>query len=106
MVATYLTVIGDRVALAWVLAKSQMAFPATPRAEVSALEAGDELFLVSTRGCFKNPTRDRTRIIGRAVLASAVTKADEPIELIGRTFDRTCDLDVTSLAPVLTGVAL
>lgn len=106
MVATYLSIIGDRVALAWVLTHSRMAFPSTPRLEVSALEMGDELFLVSTRGCFRNPTRDRTRIIGHAVLASAVTRVEDPIELIGRTFDRACDLEVMSLAPVLTGVAL
>jgi hypothetical protein len=70
------------------------------------LEKGDELFLLATRGCFRNPSRDRTRIIATAALRSAVRPADEPIELIGRVFDRTCDIKVTRLAPVLTGVEL
>lgn len=103
---TYLTVIGDRVALAWVLTSGRMAFPATRRPEIEALEKGDELLLLTTRGCFRNPTRDRTRVIGLAVLRSAVTKVDQPIELIGRTFDRVCDIESKSLAPVLSGVEL
>ena len=106
VVATYLAVIGDRVALAWVLNNSMMAFPTTRRSEVDTLEQGDELWLLATRGCFRNPTRDRTRVIGAAVLRSAVKMANEPIMLIGRTFDRTCDIDIKGLAPVFTGVEL
>jgi len=105
-VATYLSVIGDRVALAWVLKNAKMAFPTTRRSEVDSLEKDDELFLVSTRGCFRNPTRDRTRVVGRAVLRTPVSMAPEPITLIGRTFNRTCSLEITGLAPVLSGVEL
>jgi hypothetical protein len=104
--ATYLSVIGDRVALAWVLKNSVMAFPATHRPEVDRLERGDELFLLTTRGCFKNPTRDRTRIVGTAVVRTPVSLAAEPIELANRTFNRTCDLTIKALAPVLSGVEL
>lgn len=94
-VATYLSVIGDRVALAGVLKNAKMAFPTTRRSEVESPEKDDELFLVSTRGCFRNPTRDRTRVLGRAVLRAPVSMAPEPIELIGRTFNRTCSLEIT-----------
>jgi hypothetical protein len=104
--ASYLTVIGDRVALAWVLRSSMMAFPTTRRSEVDRLQPGDELFLLSTRGCFRNPTRDRTRVIGRAVLSTPVALAPDPIELVGRTFNRTGSLQITGLAPVLSGIEL
>lgn len=104
--ASYLAVIGEREALAWVLRESRMAFPATRRSEVDRLAVGDELFLLTTRGCFHNPGRDRTRVIGRAVVTTPVAPLDPPVELAGRTFPRGCDLRITSLAPYLTGVEL
>lgn len=105
-VDSYLNIIGDRVALAWVLRNSMIGFPTTRRSEVDALKPGDELFILSTRGCFRNPTRDRTRVIGRAILSTPVTFAKNPVELIGRTFDRIASLQIISLAPVLSGIEL
>jgi hypothetical protein len=105
-VASYLLVIGEREALAWLLRESRMAFPPTRRAEVDRLCMGDELFLLTTRGCFHNPGRDRTRVVGRAVVGSPVARLDPPLELVGRTFTRGCDLEITSLTPYLTGVEL
>lgn len=104
--ASYLAVIGEREALAWVLRESRMAFPATRRPEVDRLAVGDELFLLTTRGCFHNPGRDRTRVIGHAVVTTPVAPLDPPVELVGRTFPRGCDLRITSLSPYLTGVHL
>ncbi|MFW6090784.1 MAG: hypothetical protein ACODAF_02850 [Actinomycetota bacterium] len=104
--ASYLAVIGEREALAWVLRESRMAFPATRRSEVDRLAVGDELFLLTTRGCFHNPSRDRTRVVGHTVVASPVVLLDPPVELAGRTFPRGCDLQLTALAPYLTGVEL
>jgi hypothetical protein len=103
---SYLLVIGEREALAWILRESRMAFPATRRPEVDALTEGDELFLLTTRGCFHNPTRDRTRIIGRATARSAVSTLHEPVELVGRSFPRGCRLTIDSLAPYLDGLEL
>jgi hypothetical protein len=103
---SYLMIIGEREALAWVLRESRTAFPTTRRAEVDQLKAGDELFLVTNRGCFHNPARDRTRVIGHATVASDVAPLDPPVELVGRTFPRGCDLTLNSLAPYLTGVEL
>ena len=57
--ATYLLVIGDREALGWILAEQRMAFSSMSRPHVRALSPGDTLLLYTTRGCFKNPTRDR-----------------------------------------------
>jgi hypothetical protein len=104
--ASYLLVIGEREALAWILREARMAFPQTRRPEVDSLAVGDELLLLTTRGCFHNPGRDRTRVIGRAVVTTPVVPLDPPIELVGRTFTRGCDLDITSLSSYLTGVEL
>lgn len=49
-----------------------MAFPQRRRAEVDALAVGDELLLLTTRSCFHNPERDRTPVIGRAVVTVQV----------------------------------
>lgn len=104
--ASYLLVIGEREALAWILREARMAFPQTRRPEIDSLAVGDELLLLTTRGCFHNPGRDRTRVIGRAVVTTPVVPLDPPIELVGRTFTRGCELDIASLAPYLTGIEL
>lgn len=103
---SYLLVIGDREALAWVLRESRMAFPPTRRAEVDRLDEGDELLIFTTRGCWRNPTRDRGRVIGRAEVTSPVAAYGEPVEIAGRRFTRGCGIRIRSLAPVRDGVEL
>ncbi len=102
----YLVILGDRDAISWVLHEERMAFPATPRAEVAALAADDRLFLYATRGAWRNPTRDRGRIIGTAVARSSVRKLDEPVEIAGRTFVSGCDLRIDGLVPYPGGLEL
>ncbi|MGC5031088.1 hypothetical protein [Micromonospora sp. DT229] len=104
--SAYLVILGDRDAISWVLHEERMAFPATPRAEVAALAADDRLFLYATRGAWRNPTRDRGRIIGTAVARSSVRKLDEPVEIAGRTFVSGCDLRIDSLVPYPGGLEL
>lgn len=104
--AKYLLVLGEREAIRWVLTTGRMAFPATPRREVAALREADQLFLVTTRGAFHNPTRDRTRVIGTAIVTTRVERFDETLELAGRTFESGCSIEVTSLAPYLAGIEL
>lgn len=104
--AAYLLVLSEREAIRWVLTTGQMAFPSTPRREVAALRRDDELFLLSTRGAFHNPTRDRTRVIGTATVTTSVVRLDDVIELTGRTFESGCSIAVTALAPYLEGVEL
>ncbi|MWA01953.1 hypothetical protein F8568_016545 [Actinomadura sp. LD22] len=99
MSESYLLILGDRDAIAWVLEEQRMAFPATARAEVDRLAEGDELLIYATRGAFGNPTRDRGRVIGRAVATSGVAVLDEPVVFGERAFPRGCDLRVESLAP-------
>jgi hypothetical protein len=98
-VSAWLVVIGEREALRWVLASSRFAFPATTRREVDALNVGDRLFLLTTRGCFHNPGRDRTRVIGEARVTTAVRVLDTPVNLAGRDFPRGCDLEITRVLP-------
>ena len=96
-------VLGEREAIRWVLLNEQMAFPATPRPEVSALRVGDELVLLTTRSAYHNPTRDRTRIIGTATVLSKVAQANPPVEIAGRIFMSTCKIRVETLVPCLSG---
>lgn len=103
---SYLLVIGEREALAWVLRESRMAFPPTRRAEVDRLSPGDELLIFTTRGCWHNPTRDRGRVIGRATVTSPVVVYDQAVEIAGREFTRGCGIEVHGLAPVGDGVEL
>jgi hypothetical protein len=104
--AAYLLVIGEREALAWILRERRMAFPSTTRREVSQLQVGDQLFLLTTRGCFHNPGRDATRVVGTATVETPVAVLDPAVELVGRTFPRGCNIEIVSLAPYLTGVEL
>lgn len=105
-VTDYLLVIGDREALGWVLTEQRMAFPNLQRSEVRALSPGDTLFLYTTRGCFKNPTRDRGRIIATGTATSAVTPLEEPVRIGGRTFPVGCDVAFSAAAPWEHGVEL
>jgi hypothetical protein len=104
--SSFLVIISERRALAWVLSSRRMAFPAHRLREVSALTHGDELFLYTTRGCFHNPPRDRGRVIGLARASSGIWSLDPPVVVADRQFAYACDLDIESLAPLRTGVDL
>ncbi|MDZ5447595.1 hypothetical protein U2F26_33655 [Micromonospora sp. 4G57] len=106
MSRSYLLILGDRDAIGWVLREQRMAFPATPRAEVAALAAGDRLFLYATRGAWRSPTRDRGRIIGTAVALNAARSLDAPVEIAGRRFSSGCNLDIDGLVPYPGGLEL
>jgi hypothetical protein len=73
--ASYLLPIADREPLAWIVREQRTAFGEHRRREAEALAVGDVLFLYTTRGCFRNPTRDRGRVIGRAVVKAPATRA-------------------------------
>ncbi|RZB15668.1 hypothetical protein StrepF001_30215 [Streptomyces sp. F001] len=106
MPSTHLLIIGDRAALSWVVTEQRMAFPVGRSTAARALEEGDEVFLYTTRGCFRNPTRDLGRVIGRAVVASPVRVLDEPVVFGERTFTEGCRLEVSGLAGFREGLVL
>ncbi|MEU1447748.1 hypothetical protein [Streptomyces mirabilis] len=106
MPSTHLLIIGDRAALSWVVTEQRMAFPAGRSKAARALEEGDEVFLYTTRGCFRNPTRDLGRVIGRALVASSVRVLDEPVVFGERTFTEGCRLEVSGLAGFREGLVL
>lgn len=67
---------------------------------------GDEVFLHTTRCCFRNPTRDLGRVIGRATIASPVRVLDEPVAFNERSYSEGCRLEVSGLAPFREGLVL
>mgnify|MGYP001243220056 CR=1 FL=1 len=71
---TALLVISDREPLLWMLRTSSFAIPATRAA--SAPRPGTTLLLYTTRGCYRNPTRDRGLVMGIA----RVTSDPQPLE--------------------------
>jgi len=105
-VRTYLLVVSHKVALSWIVCSSATAFPKRKRAEVDLLADGDRLILTTTRRCFGNPARDHTRVSGVAYLTSSVYDIDEPLDLLGKTFDRKCDLRLDVLARYREGAEL
>jgi hypothetical protein len=70
------------------------------------LQVGDELFVYTTRGCFGNPTRDRGRVMGEALVATSVEAHHRPVRVAGREFWTSCNLTLTSLAPFRKGVEI
>jgi len=106
MSRSYLLVLSDATALAWVLSEQRMAFPAGRRAKAADLEVGDELLIYTTRGCFNNPVRDRGMVTGLALVKSALYDLHKPVEFAGRRFTSGCDLSIEGLAGVHRGVEL
>ncbi|MBC2900635.1 hypothetical protein [Streptomyces cupreus] len=106
MPSTHLLIIGDRAALSWVVTEQRMAFPAGRSTAARALEEGDEVFLYTTRTCFRNPTRDLGRVVGRALVASPVRVLDEPVVFGERAFTEGCRLEVSGLASFREGLVL
>lgn len=98
--------LGERTALAWVLAEQRMAFPAYRMREARALREGDALLLYTTRGCFHNPTRDRGRVMGEGIVASPVEVLSRPVMFNDREFSLGCRLTIERLAPFGRGVEL
>jgi hypothetical protein len=106
MAQSYLLVIGDVEALAWVLAEQRMAFSNWRRSHAGALEAGDELFVYTTRTCFHRSQGDVGRVMAVATVKTSAQDLREPVDLGGRRFTLGCELTVGGLAPFREGVEL
>jgi hypothetical protein len=106
MSSAHLLIIGDRAALSWVVTEQRMAFPVGRSRAAQALEEGDEVFVYTTRGCFRDPTRDLGRVVGRARIISSVRALDEPVVFGERSFTEGCRLEVSGLARFREGLVL
>jgi hypothetical protein len=103
---SYLLVIGEAAALAWVLAEQRMAFPALRRSQAAALEVGDELLVYTTRACFHNPTRDAGRVMALSTVKTSVCDLDEPVVFRERRYTSGCSLDIQGVARLHQGIEL
>jgi hypothetical protein len=104
--ADYLLPIADREPLAWIVAEQRTAVSERRRREAETLEPGDRLFLYTTRGCFRNPTRDRGRVIGIAEVTRRARELDDPVRFGSREYPIEIALRIESLAPRGAGVEL
>ena len=68
------------------------------------LVSDDQLFLYTTRGCFGNPSRGVSRVIGHGNLTSPVVGLSSPVIIAGRLFRCECTIHVDSLTPFGEGV--
>lgn len=74
--------------------------------EAERLERSDRLFLYSIRGCFRNPTRDRGRVMGIATVTARASELEEPVRFGEREFPIGVKLTIELLAPLREGVQL
>jgi hypothetical protein len=102
----YLLPIADREPLAWIIEQQRTAVGAHRRTEAEKLDPGDRILLYTTRGCFRNPTRDRGLIIGQADVVNPARVLPEPMCFRGREYPIGVDLRIRSLAPIRHGVEL
>jgi hypothetical protein len=103
----FLLVIGNREALQWIITEQRLAFPAGRGSRfLSEVQQGTELVLYTTRGCFRNPTRDRGRVIGIAEVTSAVGALRETVQFGDRSFPVGCSVSLPEIAQFGEGVEL
>ncbi|MCW4354163.1 hypothetical protein ONR57_12715 [Hoyosella sp. YIM 151337] len=102
----YLLIIADREPLGWILSERRTAFPHKRATEARSLRPGDSLFLYTTRGCYRNPGRDRGRIIAEAHVATTVAELDEPVRFGDHEYPVGCDLSIEKITPFGSGPEL
>lgn len=104
--AAYLNIVSDREAIHWILSRQSTAFGAGRRAAGMALEPGDRLFIYATRGAWRNPTRDRGRVVAVADVAAKPRPPKAPLTIAGREFELEVPLRIDQVAPYPSGVVL
>lgn len=102
----FLLPIADCDALAWIVTAQRTAFGENRARDASALTPGDVLFLYTTRSCFRNPTRDRGKVVGRATVHSVAQRAEKAPSFGGREFPHVVELEIATLAPLREGLEL
>jgi hypothetical protein len=105
-VSDYLLPIADREPLRWIVREQRTALPEHRAREANAVRPGDRIFLYATRGCFHNPTRDRGRVIGQAVVTKPSRRLSQPVRFGGRDYPLDLSMKIERLAPIREGVEL
>jgi hypothetical protein len=103
-VPAYLLPIADREPLRWIVGQRRTALPQRRLGAAKRLRAGDLLFLYTTRGCFRNPGRDRGRIIGIATISGEAALLDPPMRFGSREYPIGVRFKLDRLAPFREGV--
>ena len=104
--SAYLLPIADREPLVWILREQRTAFGEHRSREARALAVGDVLFLYTTRGCFRNPTRDRGRVIGRATVSAPAKLVRKAPSFGAKEYPYVVGLDIETLAKLREGLEL
>jgi len=105
-VTAYLLPIAAREPLRWIVREQRTACAVHRRREAEALRAGDRVFLYSTRGCFRNPTRDRGRVFGLAQVTHGARVGGAAVEFWGTAYPIAVVLRIDALAPPWHGLEL
>lgn len=101
----HLAIIADRQALGWVLQEQRLAFPEPRYRHIfPALAAADQLYLYTTRGCYRNPGRDRGLVIGTATVMGDLERPSNPRVVRGRELLIEVPVRIEALAPLGNGV--
>ena len=102
-----LVVVSDREPLVWILENERIAFPTARRWHaLEDLQVGQQMFLYTTRGCFRNPTRDRGRVIAALTLTSVPEPLDAPVRFGERSFELGASVRIDGVAPFRNGCEL
>lgn len=104
--SAYLNIVSDREAIHWILSRQSTAFGASRVAAGRKMAPGDRVFIYSTRGAWRNPTRDRGRVIACGDVVADPRSLEEPITIAGRDFALEVPLRIDRVAPYPTGLVL
>ncbi|MCP2342986.1 hypothetical protein [Actinomadura rupiterrae] len=102
----YLLVVGDREGLAWILKEGRMLLPSKRNRAAGDIRSGDRILIYTSRGCFRNPTRDRGRVIAEVIATSDVAILADELKVAGKIFNRSCSFSIGKMAREGEGVDL
>jgi hypothetical protein len=99
-------IVSDREAFAWIVESKKMAVARSRVKSVSGLGPGARVFVYTTRGCFRNPTRDLGAIVALGTVTSDPRNLERPVEFDERSFEVGFDLNLEGLANHGDGVPI
>ena len=106
MATDFLLMIGEREPLAWIplAGDDGLRYPSQSGGE--AARGRRPTISVHDVWCFHNPGKDQGRVIGEAMVRTAVKLLDQPVEFGERSFPLGCSLEISGLVPRGAGPVL